>query len=112
MPAHERDHLVHPGPTAETADDLELWEIHGDLIEVSRMAEVIWAVVGVVHRRVDADRDAELRGLGVERVVTAVARGKTVDEGGHAEGLEALLLHQMLQLAHARHALERVHADA
>ena len=52
----------------------------------------------------------ELGGLGVERVEAPVARGEAVDEGRHAEGVKPLVAHAPLQLAHARHALER--ADA
>src|SRR6185503_771481 len=91
MPAHQRDHLVHPGPAAEPADDLELGEVHRDLVEVARMPEVVGAVVGVVHRGVDAHRDVQLGRLGVERVVAPVARRQAVDQRGDAEGAEAFL---------------------
>src|SRR5882724_1302274 len=111
IPAHERDHLVHPGPAAEPADDLELREVHRHLVEVARMPEVVGPVVGVVHRGVDAHRDAQLGRLGVERVVAAVARRKAVDQRGDAEGAEALLAHQALELAHPAHALVLDDAD-
>ena len=72
--------------------------------------EVVGAVRGVVHGRVDAHGDVELDGLGVQRIVTPVAGGNAVHEGGDAEGLEALLAYAALQLAHAFHADEA--ADA
>src|SRR5712691_4475274 len=50
MAPHQRDHLVHPGPAAEPADELELGEIHGHLIEMPRVAEVVGPIVRVVHR--------------------------------------------------------------
>src|SRR4030095_2840344 len=129
VPPHQRDHLVDPGPAAEAADDAELGEVHGHLIQVARMAEVVRAVVRVVHRRVDAHGDAELRRLGVERVVASIARRDAVDQRRDAEGHEALLAdeppqrhgaeahtpplrNEPLQLAHTGHALERVDADA
>src|SRR4030095_4550003 len=112
VPPHQRDHLVDPGPAAEAADDAELGEVHGHLIQVARMAEVVRAVVRVVHRRVDAHGDAELRRLGVERVVASIARRDAVDQRRDAEGHEALLADKPLQLAHTGHALERVDADA
>src|SRR5262245_5253400 len=35
MPAHEGDHLVHPRPSSEAADDGELGKVDGDLVEVA-----------------------------------------------------------------------------
>src|SRR5437667_3512298 len=112
MPAHERDHLVDPGPAAQTADDPELREIHRDLVEVPRMAEIVRPIVRVVHRRIDPHGDAELRRLRVERVVAPVAGGNAVDERRDAERLEALLADQPLELADTGHTLEGVDADA
>ena len=106
MAADERDHLVHPRPAAEPADDRQLGEVDGDLVEVPRVAEVVRPVVRVVHRRVDAHGDLELGGLGVERVEAPIAGRDAVDEGRDAEGLEALLAHPALQLAHAAHAVQ------
>src|SRR5262245_66508323 len=108
VPPHERDHLVDPGPTAETADDLELWEVHRDLVEMSRVAEVVGPVVRIVHRRIDPNGNAELGSLGVERVVTAIARRNAIDERGHAEGLESLGGHEPFQLTPPPHPLERI----
>ncbi len=76
------------------------------------MAEIVRPVVRVVHRRVDPHGDAELGRLRVERVVAPVARGNHVDQRRDAERLEPVLAHEPLELAHARHALERVDADA
>src|SRR5438552_7203510 len=112
MPAYERDHLVDPRPAAEAADDAELGEIHRDLVEMPRMAEIVRPVVRVVHRGVDAHGDTELGRLRVERIVAPVARGNHVDERRDAEGLEAFLADQPLELADAGHALEGVDADA
>src|SRR6266446_3550312 len=97
---------------AEAADDAELREIHRDLVEMARMAEIVRPVVRVVHRGVDPHGDAELRRLRVERVVAPVARRNAVDERRDAERLEALFANQPLELADARHALEGVDADA
>src|SRR6266850_3194706 len=112
MPAHERDHLVDPGPAAQATDDPELREIHRDLVEMPRMAEVVRPVVRVVHRGVDPYGDAQLRRLRVERVVAPVARRDAVDERRDAERLETLVADQPLELADAAHSLEGVDADA
>ncbi len=104
MAPDERDHLVDPRPAPEAADDRQLGKVDGDLVEVPRMAEVVGPVGRVVHRRVDAYGDAELGGLGVERVEAAIAGRNAVHEGRDAEGLEALLTHALLQLADAAHA--------
>src|SRR5215813_10566162 len=100
MPPHEGDHLVHPWPAAEASDDGQLGEVDRDLVEVARVAEIVGAIRGVVHGRVDAHGNVELRGLGVEGVVAPIAGGNAVHEGGDAEGLELLLAHAPLQLAH------------
>src|SRR5215475_14840517 len=110
MPPYEGDHLVHPWPAAEAADDGQLGEVDRDLVEVARVAEIVGAIRGVVHGRVDAHGNLELGGLGVERIVAPIAGGDAVDEGGDAESLELLLPHAALQLAHALHADEA--ADA
>src|SRR5499427_7231488 len=91
MPPHEGDHLVYPRPAAEAADDGQLGEVDGDLVEMARVAEVVGAIRGVVHGRVDAHGNVELGGLGVERVVAPIAGGDAVHQGGDAEGLELLL---------------------
>ena len=41
MAPHERDHLIHPRPAPEAADDCQLGEVDGDLVEVPRVAEVV-----------------------------------------------------------------------
>src|SRR5215470_3400020 len=41
MPSHEGDHLVHPRPAAETADEGELGEVDGDLVEMTPVAEIV-----------------------------------------------------------------------
>src|SRR5262249_59460132 len=98
------------GPGAEAADDGELREVDGDLVDVPRVAEIVGPIRGVVHRRVDAYGDVELGGLGVEGVVAPIAGGNAVHEGGDAEGLELLLAHAPLQLAHTLHADEATDA--
>jgi hypothetical protein len=72
-----------------------------------RMAEIVGAVVGVVHRRVDADRHIELDALSVERIVAPVAGGEVVVERRDAQTVELALLDQVLEFAHAAHAVER-----
>src|SRR5499425_2730195 len=54
MPSHEGDHLVHPRPAPEAADEGQLGEVDGDLVEVARVAEVVGPIRRVVHGRVDA----------------------------------------------------------
>ncbi len=103
--------LTH-GQPPRPADDLELREIHRDLVEMARMAEIVGPVVRVVHRRIDPYGNAELGRLRVERVVAPVARGNHVDQRRDPERLEAFLAHQPLELANAGHALEGVDADA
>src|SRR5215467_12226635 len=98
MPAHEGDHLVYPRPTPEAADDGELGKVDGDLVEVPWVTEIVGPICRVIHRRVDAHGNLELRGLGVERVVAPIAGGNAVHEGGDAEGLKLLLAHAPLQL--------------
>ena len=106
MPPHERDHLVHPRPAAEAADEGQLGKVHGDLVEVPRVAEVVGAIRRVVHGRVDADGDLELGGLRVQRVEAPVARGNAVHQRRHAERMKPLVADAALELPHAAHPLE------
>ena len=107
VPAQQRDHLVDPGPAAEGGDDAQLREVHGDLVQMARMAKVVWPVVGVVHVGVDAHRDVQLHAFRVERVVAAVAGRNHVVERRNPHRPKTAFLHQAHQLAHAAHAVVR-----
>src|SRR5262249_53701557 len=107
MTPDERDHLVHPWPAAETADDRQLGEVDRHPIEVAWMAEVVRAVGRVVHGGVDAHGDVQLDGLRVERIVAPIAGRDAVHEGRDSERVELLLAYPLLQLADAAHASKR-----
>ena len=60
MPAQQCHHVVNPRPTAESGDDPQFRKIHGDLVEMTRMAEIVRPIGGVVHVGVDAHWNIEL----------------------------------------------------
>ena len=95
------------GQPLSAAIDPQLREIHRDLVEMARVAEIVGPIVGVVHRRIDAHRHVEFDAFGVERIIAPVARREIVVERGDAQAVQLALLDQMLELAHAAHAVER-----
>ena len=107
MAAEQGDHVGHPGPAGEAGDDAQFRKIHRHLVEVTGVADVVGAIVGIGHRRVDADGDVELDAFGIERIVASVGGGETVVEGDDAEAADIVLAHQALEVAHTGHAVER-----
>ena len=106
MAAHQPDQVIDPGPAAQRCIDPQFRKIHGDLVEMARVAEIVGAIVRIVHRRIDADRHVEFDALGIKRIIAPVARRQIVVEGGHTQTVQATLLDEMLELAHATHPVE------
>src|SRR3984893_491789 len=107
MAAHQPDQVVDPGPAAQRRIDPQFREIHRDLVEMARVAEIVGAIIGIIHRRIDADRDIELDAFGIKRIVAPVARREIIVQGGYTQAVQATLLDEMLELAHAAHPVER-----
>ena len=86
------------------ADELELGEIAGDGVERRRLADADGAVIRRVDHRLSdlhLDRHAELRALGVERVVLPVVGRQLEPVRVEVRADEAELHHRVFELAHA-----------
>src|SRR5579885_1161549 len=85
VPAQQADHIVDPRPAAQRVADSQLGKIDRDLVEMAGMPEIVGPVIGIVHRAVDPSGDPELDGLGVKRIVAAIASGDAVPKRIHME---------------------------
>ena len=65
MPAQQTNHIVYPGPTGETGDDAQFGKVDRNRVKMARMAKIVGAVVGVVHRGINAHRHIKLDAFGV-----------------------------------------------
>ena len=106
----DRDHLQDPGPARVARDHLELRKVHADLVEIARIAGLHRARRVEMHRRVEHDRNVELHGLRVERVVALVVREQLLEPRPEVQAAQAELADTPLELANRRHALVRIRA--
>ena len=94
-------------------DDRQVRELERHVVEVGdRPPRLRWLQRPRVTR-LQAERHAKLRTLGVDRIVAAVVRGQVPEPGDNADRLEAELLHAAPHLSHGFYRPGDVHgADA
>ena len=106
--ARQRDHLLGPRVADVAADDHELGEVERDVVEVRDRPAGLGGAQRPGVADLQAERDAELDALGVERVVAAVVGRQAPQPRDHAQALEAELADAAPQLAHRGHRLVQV----
>jgi hypothetical protein len=108
MAAQQSDHLIHPWPAAQAGDDPQLRKVDCYVIDVLWMTKIVGPIVGIVHRRVNTNRDVEFDALGVERIITAVIGQQAIVKRVHPEASHPIFLYQPFQFAYGTHPIHRV----